>query len=201
MVNVQHDCFKHKCTLTSSRPQVQERQPTKIRSQTIHHTNDTDFILNIFVLHHYDELQRLLPSQFLGPASIQPPEKRREIRLAGAVVLRSQIAAREKSKGAVRQARATVGSKATPRQGSQKGGGNGGGLNSSTVGEVAQAQAGGDVQVNGPPGISEAHQGSKRQAREEGRVSFISARQRQTKKARLEGAEEHGEVEVTDAEL
>lgn len=107
-VNVQHDCFKHDCALTSTRARIQERQTTALRSTVVKHTEDTDYILNIFVLHHYDELSALVDPAYLRPATTRTKDERIAIRLGAAEVLHAQISSREKTKGAVHQARSTA---------------------------------------------------------------------------------------------
>ncbi|KAI0698171.1 hypothetical protein C8T65DRAFT_697904 [Cerioporus squamosus] len=107
-VNVQHDCFKHACPLDGTLTKMQEGRTTVLQAQTVRHIDDNDFILNIHIFHHYDELTARLDPRFIGPIRQRLPEERVAIRLAAAKVLRSQISTREATKGAVRKARTTA---------------------------------------------------------------------------------------------
>ncbi|KAI0643316.1 hypothetical protein C8Q79DRAFT_915567 [Trametes meyenii] len=105
VVNVQHDCARSDCEVVAAvTTEVQERQSTQRRRAMLVHKDDTHYVLNIFVLQHYDELAAVVPPTYTTPSPCSP-EDRHKSRLAGAEVLRRQIKLREKTRGAVRTAR------------------------------------------------------------------------------------------------
>ncbi|KAI0665610.1 hypothetical protein C8Q78DRAFT_954452, partial [Trametes maxima] len=67
VVNVQHDCIRGKCAPTALVAEVQERTETSRQKPTLEHSEDIHFVLNIFILHHFDELTTLIPPEFLRP--------------------------------------------------------------------------------------------------------------------------------------
>ena len=93
------------CQVDDSAAEIQERTKTARTNAILRHTDDINFVLNIFILHHQEELMKNIPSRFRGPSYERTDAERRVIRLAAAGVLRQQNAARETTRGAVRQAK------------------------------------------------------------------------------------------------
>ncbi|KAI0668320.1 hypothetical protein C8Q78DRAFT_980185, partial [Trametes maxima] len=108
LVNVQHDCVRGNCQPTGAVPETQERAVTGRHRSSLDHTEDAHFVLNLFILHHFDELLELIPTEFFAPKDVRTEEDRIALRLGAARVLRGQIQVRESARGAVRQARSQV---------------------------------------------------------------------------------------------
>ncbi len=108
LVNVQHDCFRGDCQVSGTQRELQERTQTDRNIAILTHTDDTHFLLNLFILHHYDELIEYVPAHLVGPFSCRHPQEREQIWKAGAAVLRQQNNVRNATRGAVREARTTA---------------------------------------------------------------------------------------------
>ncbi|KAF8492908.1 hypothetical protein JB92DRAFT_3084990 [Gautieria morchelliformis] len=96
IVNVQHDCRRHKCTITGTQFEQQERVTTKRTTSVLEHQDDTHFILNLFALHNAHLVRQVLPRHLTAP---QPLHVRRMYHDKVAAALRvSQALKRSRTK-------------------------------------------------------------------------------------------------------
>ncbi|KAG1720090.1 hypothetical protein EDB19DRAFT_1604290, partial [Suillus lakei] len=61
VVNLQHNCLDSQCTDIHQKPVRQERIDTSRTRATVKHQPTPNFFLNVYSIHNYDHIQRVVP--------------------------------------------------------------------------------------------------------------------------------------------
>lgn len=64
-VNVQHDCLRAQCALSSNTYEIQEHEQTQRQTFRVAHLDEDHFVLNTLALHNAHVLARILPHDFV----------------------------------------------------------------------------------------------------------------------------------------
>lgn len=106
IVNVQHNCREGKCLPSGHRARMQERVPTTLMQQTILHTNDTHFILNLHALHNAALIRKALPRHLTAPIPYLQDREAEHSKMASS--LRTAQNAKRAKEATARKERATA---------------------------------------------------------------------------------------------
>ncbi|KAG2117240.1 uncharacterized protein F5147DRAFT_560802, partial [Suillus discolor] len=60
-INIQHNCLDSQCTDIRRQSVHQERIDTSQTKATVKHESMPNFFLNVYSIHNYDHIQRVVP--------------------------------------------------------------------------------------------------------------------------------------------
>lgn len=87
--SAQHDCRLNGCQATAHRAQRQEHEDTDRTESLIQHTDDDNYLVNLYGLHNASILRDVLPRHLVKPSLLFPEQKERHDERAAALRLRN----------------------------------------------------------------------------------------------------------------